>query len=145
VSTIALHHNEFAFPSADVFDPNRWLGGSYEEYRAMCRCFAPFGYGSRICLGRFFAELQIKILTAGLCLKYHLRIGHDLIVMEKTMRQTGTMDAVPVGLRCDLILTPRGISTLQGFGSLDVRGSASNDVGEMSSYKLMKMAILNEE
>ncbi|KAN0069148.1 Cytochrome P450 [Elaphomyces granulatus] len=114
VSTIALHHNEFAFPSADVFDPNRWLGGSYEEYRAMCRCFAPFGYGSRICIGRFFAELQIKILTTGLCLKYHLRIGHDLIVMEKTMRQTGTMDAVPVGLRCDLILAPRGIRTLEG-------------------------------
>ena len=66
--------------------------------------FIPFGYGARICLGMAFATMQIKTLIACLCIKYCIKADPTSKTTEDSMRQTGTQDAIPRGLRCDVLL-----------------------------------------
>lgn len=104
-STIALHQNETVFPSPEVFNPSRWLGLSPEQLQHMERSFIPFGYGARMCLGKALATMEIKLLVACLCLRYGIEVDTNSMTPE-AMWQTGTMDSVPHGLKCDLILNP---------------------------------------
>lgn len=102
-STIALHHDPTAFPDSDVFRPERWLEAKPEQKLIMDRAYIPFGYGARICLGKAFARLELKLLTAALVLKYRMRPDWEKMT-ERDMWQTGTMDSVPCGLKCVLVL-----------------------------------------
>ena len=104
-STIALHHDETVFPSPKVFSPSRWLDLSPSELQRMERSFIPFGYGARMCLGKAFATMEITLLVASLCLRYDIEVDTNSMTPE-AMWQTGSMDSVPYGLRCDLILHP---------------------------------------
>ena len=104
-STIALHHNETVFPSPEVFNPSRWLDLSPDQLQRMERSFIPFGYGARMCLGKALATMEIKLLVACLCLRYDIGVDCNSMTPE-AMWQTGTMDSVPHGLKCDLILHP---------------------------------------
>jgi cytochrome P450 len=105
-STIALHHNPAVFPAPHVFNPKRWLGLTPEQLQCLERSFIPFGYGARMCLGKAFATLELKLLTASLYLRYYTKVDPDSATTPETMWQTGTMDSVPSGLRCDLLLRP---------------------------------------
>lgn len=78
----------------------------------MERSFIPFGYGSRMCLGKALAMSEIKQLLACFYLKYTTEVDSSLTT-ERTMWQTGTTEAVPKGLRCDLLVTP----VAHGIGS----------------------------
>lgn len=58
--------NEKVYPKADQFIPERWLkDDSYKE--EVCKhakdahpfAYLPFGFGSRMCVGKRFAELEI--------------------------------------------------------------------------------------
>ncbi|KAI9879414.1 MAG: hypothetical protein M1830_008545 [Pleopsidium flavum] len=102
-SRIALHRK---FPSPNTFDPSRWLNLGTEQLQQMERSFAPFGYGARSCMGKAFATMEIKLLTSALHLQYSTRVDPDSATTADSMRQTGTMDSLPRGLRCDLILSP---------------------------------------
>lgn len=104
-STIALHQDESVFPASDVFSPRRWLGLSPSQLQHMERSFIPFGYGARMCLGKAFATMEIMLLVACLCLRYDIALDSSTMTPQ-AMWQTGTMDSVPYGLRCDLILQP---------------------------------------
>ncbi len=44
-----MHQDPAYFPDPTKFDPDRWL--NTEEVRRMEKSFAPFGKGSRICVG----------------------------------------------------------------------------------------------
>ncbi|KAI9869850.1 MAG: hypothetical protein M1830_005027 [Pleopsidium flavum] len=105
-STIALHRNVAVFPFPNTFDPSRWLNLGTEQLQQMERSFTPFGYGARSCMGKAFATMEIKLLTSALYLRYGTRVDPDSATTDDSMRQTGTMDSLPRGLRCDLILSP---------------------------------------
>ena len=49
--------------------------------------------------------MEIKLLIACLCLRYEIEVDRNSMTPE-TMWQTGTMDSVLHGLKCDLILYP---------------------------------------
>lgn len=55
--------------NADVFQPERWLkenqGGTGEYIHPFASL--PYGYGARMCLGRRFADLEMQILLAKVC------------------------------------------------------------------------------
>lgn len=119
-STIAIHHNPTVYPSPNEFRPERWLeyredptqnqGDTQEERegkagmrRVMNSSFMPFGYGVRSCLGKAFATLELKLLTAALVERYTMRVDWTRMG-ERDMWQTGTMDSVPCGLRCELVM-----------------------------------------
>lgn len=74
--------DEKYFPESHSFLPERWLRSSqkYDNYNPFT--YLPFGYGSRICIGRRFAELEIRTLVARLVRNYHLEWNYPPPTIE---------------------------------------------------------------
>jgi cytochrome P450 len=68
--------------------------------------YIPFGYGARLCLGKPFATLEVKLLVAFLLLRYSICEEAGGRTNVKTMKQLGTQDALPKGLCCDVLVRP---------------------------------------
>ena len=51
------------FDDPQVFRPERWLRGHARHHQAHAFSYIPFGHGSRMCIGRRFAELELSILV----------------------------------------------------------------------------------
>jgi len=58
----AMTRNEIMYPSPNVFDPERFFGPEKMASEACQQVEAVFGFGRRICPGRFFAEENIWML-----------------------------------------------------------------------------------
>ncbi|KAH7150767.1 putative cytochrome P450 monooxygenase [Fusarium sp. MPI-SDFR-AT-0072] len=97
-STIALHLDPEVWLNPHEFNPRRWLDATADEILRLERSFVPFGYGARLCLGKAFANLQIKMFVAGIYSIYNTRLE----VPGQVMDQWGTQDALPKGLKCRL-------------------------------------------
>ncbi|EEB11516.1 cytochrome P450, putative [Pediculus humanus corporis] len=75
------------FPKPQEFIPERWLKSSSGKFGEKCphenkiHRFAslPFGYGRRTCLGRRFAEIELKILISKIFRKYKVSYNYGLI------------------------------------------------------------------
>ncbi|XWX02068.1 hypothetical protein V2A60_010100 [Cordyceps javanica] len=102
-STIAIQHNPSVFQNPHIYDPGRWLRADEDELRAMENCYIPFGYGARICLGKAFAIAEIKLLLACLLLNFDIHENEQSGTNASTMSQLGTENALPRGLRCDVL------------------------------------------
>lgn len=66
-------------------------------------CYIPFGYGARLCLGKAFAVAEIKLLLAALLLNFDIHENEQSSTNASTMSQLGTENALPRGLRCDVL------------------------------------------
>ncbi|EGX94982.1 benzoate 4-monooxygenase cytochrome P450 [Cordyceps militaris CM01] len=102
-STMALQHNPAVFQNPHIYDPGRWLRADEDELRAMENCYIPFGYGARVCLGKAFALAEIKVLLACLLLHFDVYENEQSGTNASTMSQLGTENALPRGLRCDVL------------------------------------------
>ena len=51
------------FPNAQAFIPERWIKGDPEESHHHPYTMLPFGFGTRMCIGRRIAELEMWQLT----------------------------------------------------------------------------------
>uniref|UniRef100_A0A1B0CKT8 Cytochrome n=1 Tax=Lutzomyia longipalpis TaxID=7200 RepID=A0A1B0CKT8_LUTLO len=71
-----LHLDEGYFPDAKAFIPERWLRSQekHENYNPFT--YLPFGFGSRNCVGRRFAEMEIETLVSRLVRNYVLEWHH---------------------------------------------------------------------
>jgi hypothetical protein len=109
-STIALHWDRAVFNDPHEFRPERWLGSAIEEngkLQQQEKNFIPFGYGARICLGKALALMELKMMVASMLLRYAVETPLELGDGETgPMWQTGSMEAVPIGLKCTLRLAP---------------------------------------
>ncbi|TPX23624.1 hypothetical protein DIZ76_012958 [Coccidioides immitis] len=105
-STIALHHDPQVFPDPEEFCPERWLHQTAEKLRQMEKSFIPFGYGARICLGKAFGIMELKMLAAFLLLRYEIETTPEM-GDGKTgpMWQCGSIEAVPIGLKGEIVFT----------------------------------------
>ncbi|KAF3761346.1 cytochrome P450 [Cryphonectria parasitica EP155] len=65
-------------PTADVFDPSRWLD---PNFRPPPGSYFPFSYGPRICLGQGLAMFEISLTLATLFRQFDLSL-QDGFVME---------------------------------------------------------------
>jgi len=54
-----MTRNESMFPSPNTFDPERFFGPEKMESEASQQVEAVFGFGRRVCPGRFFAQENI--------------------------------------------------------------------------------------
>ena len=51
------------FPNAKSFLPERWIRGDPQESHHHPYALLPFGFGTRMCIGRRIAELEMWQLT----------------------------------------------------------------------------------
>lgn len=58
-----MAHLDEYFPNAKKFVPERWIKGDPEESHHHPYAVLPFGFGTRMCIGRRVAELEIQQLT----------------------------------------------------------------------------------
>ena len=64
------------FPEANSFKPERWLE---QEARFKIHPFAslPFGFGSRMCVGKRFSENEIYLAAARLVSRFKIELPSD--------------------------------------------------------------------
>ncbi|KAK7211161.1 hypothetical protein V2G26_018339 [Clonostachys chloroleuca] len=55
-----MHRDPFVFPNPDDFDPSRWR----EPTKAMLDALMPYGRGSRVCIGKHLAYMELRLATA---------------------------------------------------------------------------------
>ncbi|MCU0498058.1 MAG: cytochrome P450 [Anaerolineae bacterium] len=59
ISPYTLHRDPRFYPDPERFDPTRWIESDPPRYH-----FLPFGGGQRICIGREFALLELRLLLS---------------------------------------------------------------------------------
>lgn len=72
VSTYSIQHNYIYYPSSFTYDPERWLDRSTKSEAARV-AFAPFGLGSRSCIGKGLALRELRLALARLLWEYDFR------------------------------------------------------------------------
>ncbi|HEY9632235.1 MAG TPA: cytochrome P450 [Coleofasciculaceae cyanobacterium] len=60
------------FDQPEVFNPDRWADGLAQ--RLPTYAYFPFGGGSRICIGKSFAQMEAVLLVATIAQKFHLTL-----------------------------------------------------------------------
>jgi len=61
-----MTHNEALYPSPNTFDPERFFGPEKMASEASQQVEVVFGFGRRICPGRFFAERNVWMFMANM-------------------------------------------------------------------------------
>ncbi|GIY99725.1 cytochrome P450 4p1 [Caerostris extrusa] len=70
VSPFLVHRDEDVFPDSEKFDPERFLP---ENSSHIPDCaYIPFAAGPRDCIGRVFAEMEVKILVCHILRNFSL-------------------------------------------------------------------------
>lgn len=92
VAPAVLHFRDDLWPDAQAFRPERFLGARPSPFQ-----FLPFGGGSRACLGRPFAQLEMKLVLAELVRRFELRASAEASTIPALRGLlTGPSDRVPV-------------------------------------------------
>lgn len=81
LSNSSLSLDEDQFKQSKDFIPERWLKNNEDPKCPHAKdahpfTYLPFGFGSRMCIGRRFAELEIEVLTARLVREFKLEWHH---------------------------------------------------------------------
>jgi cytochrome P450 len=72
-SPYLVHHDARWYPDPERFDPERWLPEAAAERHKFV--YAPFGAGTRVCIGEQFAWMEGVLLLATIAQRWRLR--HD--------------------------------------------------------------------
>ncbi|KAL4878205.1 cytochrome P450 [Aspergillus karnatakaensis] len=67
MSSYVAHRDEEAFPDAERYIPERWLGEKRKNIQAV---FVPFSAGSRACIGRNLSYMEQTVMVATLVHRY---------------------------------------------------------------------------
>lgn len=89
VPSYVVHHTKEAFPESWSFRPERWMAGSElgddgavvskEDVRLAREAMCPFSLGSRGCVGKTFAYMEMRIALASVLWSYDFKEveGHE--------------------------------------------------------------------
>ncbi|KAF2465350.1 cytochrome P450 [Lindgomyces ingoldianus] len=81
VPCYSIHHNPVYFPSPFSFLPSRWIespSNPPSAIEAAKSAFEPFGIGSRACIGKNIAYLQLRLTLAHVLWRFDLREISDV-------------------------------------------------------------------
>lgn len=76
ISPWAIQRNRKLWPDAASFCPMRWLRKSADAEEPRAR-FMPFGFGSRFCPGKYFAEAEMRAIVEEVALRARLERVSD--------------------------------------------------------------------
>ena len=109
-----MHRDSAVFPAPEEFQPDRWV----RPTQAMKDAFRPFGGGSRICIGKHLAVMELRLVTAllyrrhpqGLAVAYGATLPDEDSEAHRgftddDMKMNMAFLMGPKGLRC--LLRPR--------------------------------------
>jgi cytochrome P450 len=97
VSPIHTHHMSEWWDEPNRFDPLRFAPERAEDERHT-HSWVPFGGGPHMCIGRRFAELQVKALMHQLVLRYRWSVpaGYEMPVQQAPISKP--RDGLPIRL-----------------------------------------------
>jgi len=83
---MTMGHSPQYVNNPELFLPERWIKGS-QEYQVLHPFMSlPFGQGSRMCVGKRFAELEVAVLLSRILKKYRVSWPHaDLGMITRTL------------------------------------------------------------
>ncbi|OQO05753.1 hypothetical protein B0A48_09847 [Cryoendolithus antarcticus] len=106
-----------AFPDPDTFSPDRWLksgGGT----AAMKELFMPFSKGTRACLGKNLAFMELKLVVASLFLQFGLKAPPQ--TTDDSMAMRDHFLVLPKGGKCDLLFESLNGSVDRGHANAEL-------------------------
>ncbi|APA16308.1 hypothetical protein sscle_16g110780 [Sclerotinia sclerotiorum 1980 UF-70] len=74
MSTMLQHHNERIFPSSHQFIPERWILPDGTIDRALERYLTAFSRGTRSCIGRLLAKVEIHLALAVVISRFNIQL-----------------------------------------------------------------------
>lgn len=100
MASALLQHDEDHYPYNDQFIPERWLKDVATASASRCPSarsanpfiYLPFGFGSRACIGKRFAEMEVEILLSRLVRQYQIEWNHPPIKYMTSLIQTPVSD-----------------------------------------------------
>jgi cytochrome P450 len=98
------HRDPVVFPDPESFSPDRWIksnGGTSE----MKEAFMPFTKGTRVCLGKNLAMMELKVITTIILRRFHVSIAAEMTMEDMAMKDHFLL--FPQGKKCKLVFTPR--------------------------------------
>ncbi|KAJ7340046.1 hypothetical protein OS493_002769 [Desmophyllum pertusum] len=86
--TYYMGRDEKVFEDAEAFKPERWLRKKDGTLTEAVEAFSsiPFGFGTRMCLGRRIAELELHLLLARIVQQFEISYPPDAENVEPFMR-----------------------------------------------------------
>jgi retinoid hydroxylase len=66
------HRDPATFDNPNAFDPDRWSAARGDQRPSPARLFG-FGGGPRVCLGKAFAKLQLRLMVRAILRRHHLQ------------------------------------------------------------------------
>ncbi|KAJ7218138.1 cytochrome P450 [Mycena pura] len=100
----SMHRDATVFPEPETFDVLRWLGED-KSLEAQTQSLAPFGLGTRVCIGQHLARNAIKTMLAAIIRNFEILSSTG--TNERTMEMMELFGMFPVGLSCKLEFRPR--------------------------------------
>ncbi|KAM7208159.1 cytochrome P450 [Naviculisporaceae sp. PSN 640] len=92
----SLHRNSEVYPKPEEWHPRRWTEASNEELVEMRKWFWAFGSGGRMCLGKNFAMVSMKLVVAAMYLRYRTEfVGADKDGKVKVLEHADGFSAGP--------------------------------------------------
>ena len=92
--TYYMGRDEKVFEDAEAFKPERWLRRKDVTLTEAVEAFSsiPFGFGTRMCLGRRIAELELHLLLARIVQQFEISYPPDAEEVEPLMRSVTIPD-----------------------------------------------------
>ena len=91
-----------AFPDPDVFLPDRWLYA--EPTTSMKALFMPFSKGTRACIGKSLAKVELRLVVLGLLSRYEVKLAPQ--TTEESMEIRDHFLVMPKSGKCELVFEP---------------------------------------
>jgi cytochrome P450 len=95
VYPIHVHHSPKLWTNPDAFDPERFSPRRQED-KSHPFAWAPFGGGAHVCIGRHFAELQVKAVMHQLLLKYRWSVDPGYTMPYQLVPIGKPRDGLPI-------------------------------------------------
>lgn len=75
INAWVTQHDQDVFPNPDAFQPERWIDASEEELKIMEQSFFAFGAGTRTCIGRHIAVMEMAKIIPELLKTFEISLA----------------------------------------------------------------------